>query len=78
MAYWVYENWRAHGHRATVHEADCSHCRNGEGQRGGTRADNGKWHGPYNWLEVAERVAESIPGEYRHCQVCLRTRVASQ
>lgn len=44
MQYWAYENWRAHGHRTTIHEAICSFCQNGKGLAGGTRPDNGEWH----------------------------------
>lgn len=43
MSYWIYENWRAHGHHAMIHRAECGHCNDGSGQRGGTRPDNGKW-----------------------------------
>jgi hypothetical protein len=42
--FWAYENWRANGHCVKVHEASCRCCNGGIGQRGGTRADNGKWH----------------------------------
>ena len=44
MIFYAYENWRAHGHRITVHAASCPFCNDGRGARGGTRADNGKWH----------------------------------
>jgi hypothetical protein len=42
--YWAYENWRANGHRVTVHDAACRFCNHGNGLNGGTRADNGTWH----------------------------------
>ncbi len=42
--FWAYENWRAHGHRVTVHQSDCPYCMDGHGVAGGTRKDNGKWH----------------------------------
>jgi len=29
--FWVYENWRAHGHKVTVHRGDCGHCNHGTG-----------------------------------------------
>ena len=32
---WAYENWRAHGHRATVHRGECSMCNEGAGVHGG-------------------------------------------
>lgn len=43
MHYYAYENWRAHGHRVTVHRATCSFCNEGKGVAGGTRKDNGRW-----------------------------------
>jgi hypothetical protein len=69
MSYCVYENWRAHGHRATLHVGTCSFCKNGQGQTTGTRADNGKWHGPFSTLNAAQGV---IPGvSPRPCSRCL-------
>lgn len=52
MSYYVYENWRARGHRATVHVGFCSFCKDRQGQSTGTRADNGKWHGPFDTLKL--------------------------
>lgn len=59
MTYWVYENWRAHGHRATVHRGECGHCNDGSGQGGGTRADNGQWLGPYKAADEAAAAARA-------------------
>jgi hypothetical protein len=70
VSYWVYENWRAHGQRATVHRGDCGHCNDGAGQRGGTRSDNGKWHGPFMTVNDALRQAALCGGEQRHCASC--------
>ena len=60
--FWAYENWRAHGHRVTIHSAGCAYCNDGQGLRGGTRADNGKWHklGEFSSPEVALAQAQSL------------------
>ena len=70
MSYWVYENWRAHGHRATVHRSECGHCNDGAGQHGGTRADNGRWLGPFNTAEEAGSAARATGGTDRRCRSC--------
>lgn len=70
VSFWVYENWRAHGRRATVHRAECGHCNNGDGQRGGTRSDNGLWHGPFSSVIEAEEQARRTGGEHRRCGSC--------
>lgn len=69
LAFWVYENWRAHGHQATIHRAGCRHCNNGNGARGGTRSDNGKWH-PAGTVEDAVEVATATGAAVRRCGVC--------
>jgi hypothetical protein len=48
MPYYAYENWMAHGHVATIHEAGCSFCNHGKGicHTGNTKC--GKWHGPFS------------------------------
>lgn len=53
MTYWLYENWRAHGHRATVHRREGGHCNDGPGQSGGTWTDNGRWLGPHGTADEA-------------------------
>ncbi len=70
MTYWVYENWRAHGHRATVHREECGHCNDGAGQSGGTRADNGRWGGPYTSVDKAVAAAQATGGADRRCGSC--------
>lgn len=70
MSYWVYENWRAHGHRATVHRGACGHCNDGSGQGGGTRADNGQWLGPFNTADEAAAAARATGGADRRCGSC--------
>lgn len=65
MIFYAYENWRAHGHRITVHTASCAFCNNGRGARGGTRSDNGTWHklgefaSPEEALECASRITSA-------------------
>jgi hypothetical protein len=71
VEYWVYENRRAHGHRTTLHVAACVHCNHGAGQRGGTRPDNGEWHGPFATLAAAEAKAAAIGGLARRSAVCV-------
>lgn len=70
MTYYVYENWRAHGHQSRVHRAECGQCNNGCGVAGGTRSDNGKWHGPYGTFNEADDVSRKLPGEHHLCKIC--------
>lgn len=44
MTYFVYENWRAHGHKAKIHTATCRFCNNGKGIQVNASDDNGTWH----------------------------------
>lgn len=68
--FWVYENWRAHGHRHTIHLADCGFCNHGQGVAGGTRPDNGRWHGSFPALAAASELAVRLGGEVRQCRLC--------
>jgi hypothetical protein len=68
--FFVYENWRAHGQRATVHRGECSYCNDGRGARGGTRPDNGRWHGPFDNFNAADNTALRCGGERRLCGSC--------
>jgi hypothetical protein len=70
---WIYENWRAHAHRATVHVATCAHCNAGAGQRGGTDATNGRWHGPFRVGAEATDAAVHTGAEVRRCGHCRPT-----
>ena len=67
--FWVYENWRADGHRATVHRSDCSSCNSGAGVHGGGQTPNGKWNGPYQSVDEA-RTAASRDAKLRQCRRC--------
>ncbi|HKY53827.1 MAG TPA: hypothetical protein VJM08_05935 [Anaerolineales bacterium] len=67
MAYYIYENWRAKGHRTMIHLSDCHFCNNGKGLAGETRPDNGKWHGPYKDLESAESFARTTGVRLEYC-----------
>jgi excisionase family DNA binding protein len=53
-----------------VHRTGCSFSNGGTGLRGGTRADNGGWHGPYASLAHAEATAQETGGTVRFCKVC--------
>ncbi len=68
--YWIYETWRAHGPEARVHLGSCPHCRDGGGSHGGSRPDNGRWHGPYLRFGEASKAACRLPGEWFSCRVC--------
>lgn len=72
MEFWVYENWRARGHQARVHHGDCRFCNAGKGLHGGTRSDNGKWHGPFATANDAFTRAEDCATDARWCQACAR------
>lgn len=67
---WIYENWRANGHRATVHVASCAHCNAGAGRGGGTDAANGRWHGPFLTGPAATDAAARTVAEIRRCGHC--------
>jgi hypothetical protein len=68
---WIYENWRAHGHRAAVHVSSCAHCNAGAGRGGGTDAANGRWHGPFLTGPSATDAAARTGAEIRRCGHCL-------
>jgi hypothetical protein len=65
MEFWVYQNWRASGHKAVVHRASCAFCSAGRGLAGGTRSDNGRWVGPHPSEEVAKAAAANTGGEVK-------------
>ena len=69
--FYVYENWRAHRHRATVHLADCGHCNHGRGKHPNASEDNGRWLGPFGTLHQALNSAQDTGGTVRRCQHCL-------
>lgn len=60
--YWVYENWRAQGHKAVVHRSTCAFCNDGAGLSGGTRSDNGRWLGAFEAEEDAKAAATGTGG----------------
>ena len=67
MPYYTYENTRAKGHRAMVHVGSCGFCKDGKGMAGGTRADNGKWHGPFDTLSQAKAVVRGVTPDACRC-----------
>jgi hypothetical protein len=69
-AFWVYENWTAQGHRATVHRANCSFCNNGRGVHGGGQTRNGRWHGPFSSSEDAASAVCASGAAIRECARC--------
>ena len=70
MEFWVYENWQAHGHRATIHLAECGHCQYGQGQHPGSTTKHGTWHGPYESIQAAAMAAGSTGAQVRACRHC--------
>lgn len=60
--FYFYENWRARGHKAVIHRADCGSCNNGRGVTTGTRPDNGRWLGPFKDETDAEVAAQVTDG----------------
>jgi len=71
MEFWTYENWRAHGHRATVHRGDCGSCNHGSGIQGGGQTPNGRWLGPFNNAEDAQSALPPMGIEVRSCGRCM-------
>ncbi len=65
--YYTCENWRAEGHKATVHVDSCGHCKYGSGVAGGTRPDNGHWHGPFDSLVNAQRAVPGVAPRIHRC-----------
>lgn len=49
--YYVYENWVAEGHKVRIHRASCSFCNNGRGIHNTDSTRNGRWHGPFSYVE---------------------------
>ena len=70
MTFHIYENWRAGTHKAVVHHATCPFCNHGQGLRGGTDPENGRWHGPYASLDEARHAQQQFRVDQRtehHC-----------
>lgn len=60
--FYIYENWRARGHKAVIHRGTCKFCNNGAGLFTGTNPENGKWIGPFNEIIEAHLVAQRTGG----------------
>lgn len=59
MAFYVYENWTAE-HKAVIHKGTCGYCKEGKGcHKNPLGNKNGKWHGPFDSLEEAEKTAKN-------------------
>lgn len=73
--FFVYENWRARGHRMRIHKGSCKFCRNGLGISGGKfNPLNGKWHGEFSTLKEARARANSLleGPQAETCGVCFK------
>jgi hypothetical protein len=68
--FWAYENWRAHGHRLTIHRGECGACHHGAGVHGGGQTPNGTWHGPFRSADEARSAVTSGSVEVRDCARC--------
>ena len=55
--FYVYENWRARGHKAVIHRGSCGFCNHGKGLTTGTRPEHGRWLGPFTTLSAAQAAA---------------------
>ena len=71
MTYYVYENWRADGHKAKIHLATCPYCNDGKGIHPGSSNKNGQWHGPYNDFQFASDKAQRVGTNVSVCKHCL-------
>lgn len=72
MLFWVYENWRARGHRVVIHLGTCAFCNDGSGLNGGHDPRNARWHGAFRSFEDAYAFARSLlgGGEPVCCEKC--------
>ena len=69
MSYYIYENWRAEN-KAVIHTGACGNCNNGKGCHENPLGDaNGQWHGPFETLTEAERIAIATgkPVRFHRC-----------
>lgn len=69
--YYVYENWRADGHKAKIHFAHCSYCNHGDSTGRGKSGVNGQWHGPLDSFDDAVEAARQTGGRVSCCGVCV-------
>jgi hypothetical protein len=72
MSYWIYENWTADD-KAVIHNGACGFCNHGKGSSKphphGNK--NGKWHGPFNTIAAAERVAKATKRAVQKKHACI-------
>jgi len=70
-SYYIYENWRAHGHRVRLHRSDCSFCNSGKGIHPDAAHGNGKWLGPFESADEALSVGRSTGATTSTCHFCI-------
>jgi hypothetical protein len=68
--FYVYENWRAQGHKATIHRSECAFCNRGSGLHPGSSNRNGTWHGPMTSFDEALDVAQGTGANAKTCRSC--------
>lgn len=69
-SYFVYENWRAEGHKARIHRGSCPSCDYGKGIHPESGEEHGRWHGPFGSMKDAVVAAQSSGGTVSLCQRC--------
>ena len=74
MKYWIYENWAVvKGGRKTIHLGNCSFCNDGSGiDKIKDTNRNGKWQGPYDTYQDAEKQAKELRNRVRNCSICIK------
>jgi hypothetical protein len=70
-SFFIYENWRARGHVATIHRGECSFCNFGQGMHPGSSTANGRWHKIEGSFAVAMKQAEHTGATVGCCGRCL-------
>ena len=70
MTYYVYENWRAEGHKARIHFSNCPSCNDGVGVHPDASDENGQWLGPFETFQDAFEAAQRTEGQVSACQRC--------
>jgi hypothetical protein len=59
--------YTAKGNTAKIHVGSCGFCKDGNGNDEGTRADNGKWHGPFDTLSQAKAAMRGVTPDACRC-----------
>ena len=60
--FYVYENWAAGPHKASLHRSSCGQCSSGKGRPAGHDPNHSRWHGPYSNIAEAREATHQMPG----------------